>query len=226
MFKFNSHPAPGFYPDGKMVTEKTTSTGSIHPKRKIITTANLSGFGGGAGAGAGGAGGGFGGGFGGGGAGGGGDGGFGAFGGGQSAADVDRYNPIRDRLDEGSVVEDWIPRDASGLDEMFRLMYHRDHIAGVVVDLIADLIWSDFELTGIEDPVIRNLYEDSMNAIDVIATLPDITREFLVLGRTVSSMIFDKSRGIFKDVVSHDPSFVRLTPIPIKGFDPKIDLIP
>ncbi|GAG32853.1 unnamed protein product, partial [marine sediment metagenome] len=105
-------------------------------------------------------------------------------------------------------------------------MYHRDHIAGTVVDILSDLIWSEFELIGIQDPVIRNLYADSLEAIDPISTFPDLTREFLVLGRTVSSMIFDKQRGIFKDLICHDPSFIRLTPIPIQGFDPKIDLIP
>lgn len=143
-----------------------------------------------------------------------------------SSANVDRYNPVRDRLDEGSVVEDWIPRDASGLDDMFRLMYHRDTIAGVVVDLLSDLIWSSYELTGITDNSIRKIYEDSINAIDVISIMPDITREFLVLGRSISSMIYDKDKGIIKDITSHDPSLVRLTPIPIKGYDPKIDLIP
>ena len=51
---------------------------------------------------------------------------------------VDRYNPIRDRLDEGSIVEEWLPRDSSGLDDMFRLMYHRDQIAGPIVDLLAE----------------------------------------------------------------------------------------
>src|SRR5690554_2794489 len=69
-------------------------------------------------------------------------------------ANIDMYNPIYDRLDEGSIIEDWIPRDASGLNQMFSLMYHRDHIAGSVVDIISDLIWSDFDLVGIDDPEI------------------------------------------------------------------------
>lgn len=139
---------------------------------------------------------------------------------------IDRYNPVRDRLDEGSVVEDWIPRDASGLDEMFRLMYHRDHIAGTIVDFIADSIWSDFELVGVQDPEIKKIYEDSMESLDVLNVMPSETRDFLVLGRTVSSLIYNKERGIFDDILSHDPSLIRITPIPIKGFDPKIDLVP
>lgn len=224
LYRFKSHPAPGMDKNGRLITASSLSgLGAVRMRgqgRQNTTTAGNTGGGGanfGYGAGT---------------AYGPGDSasssGWGGGQGGQggSSPNVDRYNPVRDRLDEGSVVEDWIPRDASGLDEMFRLMYHRDHIAGTIVDLIADLIWSDYDLVGVQDPAIKHIFEESMKSIDVVATMPDITREYLVLGRTISSMIFDKERGIFKDVVSHDPSFVRLTPIPVRGFDPMIDLIP
>lgn len=220
LFKFNSHPAPGFHADGSFVTQDVKMAGSVKTKKvkgSKIATADYGGGGGssfGTGTGSG-------------------TGTFGdpgtsgtSFGGGMSGANVDRYNPIRDRLDEGSIVEDWIPRDASGLDEMFKLMYNRDHIAGVIVDLISEMIWSDFDLVGIQDPVILNIFRDTMDAIDPMTAGPEITREFLTIGRSISSMIFDKKRGIFNDIISHDPSFVRLVPIPMKGFDPKIDLIP
>lgn len=227
LYKFKAHPRPGYYDkEGKLVTAETSGSASI---RKKSALANLGFNGGGLGGGGGGLGGGPGGagdGFGGTGSSGQGFGSFSDFGGGRSAATVDRYNPVRDRLDEGSVVEDWIPRDAAGLDQMFRLMFHRDHIAGTITDLICEIIWSNFGLVGVNDPVIRNLYIDSMSAIDSAATLPDLTREFLVLGRTVASMIFNQEKGIFTDVVSHDPDFLRITPIPIRGFDPKIDLMP
>jgi hypothetical protein len=229
LFKFNSHPAPGYHADGSFVIQDAKMAASLKTKKKV--TADLCG-GGGAGTGSGGYGTGMGGSSFGGGMGGGagtfGDPGLGnsSFGGGMSGATVDRYNPIRDRLDEGSIVEDWIPRDASGLDEMFKLMYNRDHIAGVVVDLIAELLWSDFDLLGVQDPVILNIFRDTMAAIDPLTCGPELTREFLVIGRCASSMIFNKEKGIFNDIISHDPSFLRLTPIPMKGFDPKIDLIP
>ena len=229
LFKFNSHPAPGFHADGSFVVQDVKMTGSVKTKTKITAAdCGLPG-GGGAGSGSGGYGG-MGGSFGTGGSSGAGAYGDGAgsayTGGGSSGATVDRYNPIRDRLDEGSIVEDWIPRDASGLDEMFKLMYNRDHIAGVIVDLISELVWSDFDLVGVQDPVILDIYRNTMEAIDPLSTGPELTRELLTIGRSISSMIFDKERGIFNDIISHDPSFIRLTPIPMKGFDPKVDLIP
>jgi hypothetical protein len=230
LYRFKSHPVSGYYDKtGELVTAETSKSASIKTKAQFKATADCgpggAGAGSGYGSGTGGAGGSLGSGF------GnasqmGGAGGYSSFGGGNSGANVDRYNPVRDFLEEGSVVEDWIPRDASGLNEMFMLMYHRDPYAGTIVDILADTIWSDFDLTGITDRSILKVYEDTMGAIDTLTTMPDITREYLVLGRSISSLIFDSSRGIFKDLVSHDPSTVRLTPIPIKGFDPKIDLIP
>lgn len=142
-----------------------------------------------------------------------------------ASANIDMYNPIYDRLDEGSIIEDWIPRDAAGLNQMFSLMYNRDPYAGAVVDIIADLIWDDFELTGIEDQEIKKVYYDCLTNMNIVSALPGITKEFLVLGRSINSMIWDKSRGIFTDLISHDQSFVRITPIPVYGFDPKLDLI-
>lgn len=142
-----------------------------------------------------------------------------------AGANIDMYNPIYDRLDEGSIVEDWIPRDAAGLNQMFGLMYHRDHIAGSVVDIISDLIWDDYELHGIDDPEIKKVYLDCLTNMNILSALPGITREYLVLGRSVTSMIWDKNRGLFTDLISHDQSFLRITPIPVYGMDPKLDLL-
>lgn len=229
LHKFNSHPAPGYHADGSFVLQDTRSPISLRKKSAQVTADFCGPMGGGMGGGSGGDAGNFyssGTGMGGGSGTYGGDSSGAGFSGGSSSAIVDSYNPVRDRLEEGSIVEDWIPRDASGLNEMFKLMYNRDHLAGVLVDLLSEMIWSECDLVGIQDPVILNIYQDCIDAIDILAVGPEITREYLVLGRSVSSMIFDKERGIFNDIISHDPSFLRLTPIPIKGFDPKIDLIP
>lgn len=201
LYKFNTHPQPGYHDEtGRFITaDNQTALGSVHSSNKVTANSGdgMSGMSG--------------------------MGGY-KYGGSENIADL--YNPVRDRLDEGSIIEDWIPRDQSGLNEMFRLMYHRDPIAGTIVDLLAELIWSDFDLTGISDPVIKSVYLNTLEEIDILDTLPAITREYLVIGRNISSLMYDKSKGIFTDIVSHDPSFTRLTPIPIKGHDPKVDILP
>jgi len=62
-----------------------------------------------------------------------------------------------------------------------------------------------------------------MDALNVQLLMPDLTYEFLVLGKNISSLIFDQRRGIFSGVVPHDPDFIKITPLPVYGFDPKCD---
>jgi len=239
--KVDSDPIPGVYPDGRMssVGSRQTGVGAVRSKSRnrqgIATAADCgpggSGLGGPLGGGIGGAFGGAGlqnGGLGalsasgfGAGASGGSGGGGGAF----SASNNDRYNPIRDYLGDGTIAEEWLPTDAAGLDKMFMLLYHRD-ISGTIVDLMAELMWGEFDLMGVKDPAILKIYEDSIGSCDVQTLNPMFTRQYCVLGKFVSSFIFDSKRGIFRDIAGYDPDFLRLTPIPIRGFDPKIDLIP
>jgi hypothetical protein len=144
-------------------------------------------------------------------------------GGGNGGYNSDRYNPVFDNLEEGTILEDWIPRDAAGLDLLYRRIYLRDPTLGPGIDIIRNLPWSDFTLEGIEDNEIKKIYEECMSSLNPMLLMPDITHEFLVLGRSISSLIFDHKRGIFSGVVPHDPDFVRITPVPVYGFDPMCD---
>ncbi len=138
---------------------------------------------------------------------------------------ISRYNPVHDHLEIGSIVEDWMPRDQAGMSQLWRLIYLRDAIVGPAVDLYSNLPYSECRLTGIEDPAVMRVYEDTMERLDIVTMMPDLVREFLTIGRFCASLIFDGKSGTFIDWTVHDPDFLRIEPIPIRGFDPKIDLI-
>ena len=139
--------------------------------------------------------------------------------------DVSRYNPVHDHLEIGSLIEDWMPRDASGLHQMWRLIYLRDAIVGPAVDLYSSLPYSECRLTGIDDPEVLRVYQDTMERLDVVTAMPELVKEFLTIGKFCSSLIFDSRKGVFVDWTHHDPDFLRIEPIPVRGFDPKIDLV-
>lgn len=139
--------------------------------------------------------------------------------------DVSRYNPAYDRLEEGSVIEDWIPKDLSGLNKLFRIIYTRDSICGPAVDIMSTLPWSSFDLHGVDDRGIMHFYEDAAQLFgDKAQEMPAITIEYMVLGRFCASMLYDEAKGYWTDFVPHDSDFLTITPIPIRGFDPKLDL--
>jgi hypothetical protein len=151
--------------------------------------------------------------------------GFGGGGGSGGQYDVSRFNPVHDNLEIGSVIEDWMPRDQTGLNQMWRLIYLRDAIVGPAVDLYSNLPYSECRLTGIDDPAIMQVYQDTMERLDIVTMMPELIREFLMIGRFCSSLIFDRRAGTFTDWTVHDPDFLRIEPIPVRGYDPKIDLV-
>jgi hypothetical protein len=136
----------------------------------------------------------------------------------------ERYNPVYDRLDEGSVIEDWIPRDAPGIHMMMRRIYTRDEIGGPMVDIFKEMAWSDYDLHGVKDPHMMEPFALTSRAIDLQSLMPALSAENLIIGRAIYSLGWDSQRGIFSMAVPHDPDFVRIWPVPIHGVEPFCDL--
>lgn len=145
--------------------------------------------------------------------------------GGNTNAGRSIFTPVFDALDEGSVVDLWLSRSPERLHRVFRHIYLEDSVAGPAVELYKDMPWSPFQLVGVKDPVVLQFYIDALNAINAVGLLPDITKEFLVMGKVIGHMIMDEPKGYFTKVIIHDPDFVRVTPIGIPGFPPKLDLV-
>lgn len=137
-----------------------------------------------------------------------------------------RFNPVYDDLSEGSIIEQFMPVDPRRLNRIWRRIKLQDPVAGPAIDLYAELPWSDFQLIGIEDREIAQLYQDALNAINLTAHMPEISAEFLSMGKVIGHLIMDESRGIWERLIIHDPDWIRVTPIPIPGFQPKLDIIP
>lgn len=137
-----------------------------------------------------------------------------------------RYNPVYDDLSEGSIIEYFLPVDPRRLHRIWRRIYLQDAIAGPAIDLIGEMGWSNWEITGVQDPSIRKLYEDCYNAIGAVALMPELTKEFLVMGKYIAHLLYDDSKGYFTRCIVQDPDYLNITKSPVAGFPPKIDLIP
>jgi len=138
---------------------------------------------------------------------------------------IDMFNPVRDRLDEGTVIERWIPNDIAGINRMWRLIYTRDDVGGPAVDLFKDLPWSAWSLAGIDDPKIKNLYEDALDALDIEQFMRDSTGDFLIYGRLAASLLFNEQKGYWDGAIVQNPDYIAIAPIPLWGFDAKLDLL-
>ena len=138
---------------------------------------------------------------------------------------TNRYAPNTETLGRPGLIDDITPKDEIGLMQLFERIYQSDAVAGPAVDLISTIPWSDWALTGIKDPSIMRAYEDAMEMINPIVTMPLWTKEFLTYGRFVSTMLYDSAQGSWRGLIPHNPKYVQIQPTPIYGFDPLIDLI-
>lgn len=137
-----------------------------------------------------------------------------------------RFNSQRDRLEEGSIVEDWIPRQPTLLHLLLRRIYLRDVVAGTVADIYSTLPWGKvYELIGIDDPKVLQMYHDMIENLGIWGDMPLLSREILVIGRAICSLPFNESTGLWDSFVPIDPDQARITPMPLSGVKPLIDVL-
>jgi hypothetical protein len=137
-----------------------------------------------------------------------------------------RFNPVYDDLSEGTIVEQFMPVDPRRIHRIMRRIRMQDAVAAPAIDLYSELPWSEFQIIGLEDREIAQLYEDALNAINTTSLLPEISGEFLSMGKVIGHLLMNESKGYWERAIIHDPDWIRVTPQPIPGLAPLLDIIP
>ena len=146
--------------------------------------------------------------------------------GGGGGFNQNRYNSQKARIEEGSIIEDWIPRQPTMLHLLLRRIFLRDSIAGSVIDIYSTLPWGKiYELIGVDDPKIVQMFQDMIEQIGIWGDLPIISREFLIIGRMIASLPFNETTGLWDAMVPIDPDQAKITPMPFSGVKPLVDVL-
>lgn len=145
---------------------------------------------------------------------------------GQGSSGRTMYNPVYDDLSEGTIIEQFMPVDPRRLHRIWRRIYLQDPVAGPAVELYKELPWSEFTLAGIKDKNVLQFYSDALNAININAHLPEMSSEFITMGKVIGHLHMDESRGYYSKLIVHDPDWIKVSSIPIPGYQPKLDIIP
>lgn len=138
-------------------------------------------------------------------------------------ASMNRYLPNNESLDATSVLDDITPQSEEGQLKLFRSIAKTDAVGGPAIDLISGTAWSDGIVTGIKDKEVLYYYEASFNAINPHTYMIHATNSYLTDGKIVASLIYNSDKGHFTDMIPQDPMYLKFEPIPIRGFDPKIN---
>lgn len=109
--------------------------------------------------------------------------------------------------------------DDAALGTMLRDIWHYDNVGGSAVDLQCGLAFSDWTLIGI-DPKLASIYSDSLAQLNMRVMLPQISRNYLVDGAFIGTLLWDQSSKTFQDILIHDRFNATISPQPFFSVDP------
>lgn len=113
--------------------------------------------------------------------------------------------------------------DDRQLFNVYRDMYHFDPICGSFVDLFSTLPFSEVSFSGAKDSILDPYYEVN-ERLSLSASMPNITTDIQVTGAFVGSMLYNKERKKFIDLMTHRYDNIEVTPFPFLSQDPMFDL--
>lgn len=113
--------------------------------------------------------------------------------------------------------------DDRQLFNVYRDIYHFDPICGSYVDLFSTLPFSDVSFSGAKDSVLEPYYEVN-ERLSLTTSMPNITTDIQVTGAFCGSMLYNKDRKKFIDLMTHRYDNIDVTPIPFLSQDPMFEL--
>lgn len=127
---------------------------------------------------------------------------------------------------EPTTAENIISRDLRHQHSVWRSIYNYDNVAGVAIELYGALPFGDFSLSGIDDPEILKVYEESLENLNLENYLSLMATEFMSMGKLCVHFTFNQSKGIWADMIIHDPDFIQVEPVPLINTSPLVSLLP
>lgn len=114
-----------------------------------------------------------------------------------------------------NVVNFYLPQDRKVLNQWCRY-YDRFHpIVGNALDLHAETIVSPFDLEGIDDSQVMNVYKEMVNDyLELFNRMVEGIHEFYLIGEWYPFLQWNTQKGIFDQCVSIDPDLVHIHPHP------------
>jgi hypothetical protein len=104
----------------------------------------------------------------------------------------------------------YFPRNRVVANAIWREVYKRDPAVATATDMYAEMPWSEFQLSGIEDKAVLRVYEDMFNTLNLLPKLADFTRDYFITGELVLHNIFNSTKGFWERVIPHNPDYVRI----------------
>lgn len=126
-------------------------------------------------------------------------------------------------MDTGPLLEGFLHnREEKHLVDIYKDIYYYDPICGSVCDLLSTLPFSEFTLGGLKDDKMKVPFLESKERLNLRTLFSELSVDYLVTGTFIGSMIFDRERNIFVDLIPQDFKQSTIEALPFYGFDPII----
>lgn len=103
----------------------------------------------------------------------------------------------------------------------YRDIYRYDVVAGTAVEMMSVLPFSDFTLQG-GTPKQLEVFNRNIDNLGMRTLFPQLSVDYYVSGRSISSMLYDNDKKVFTDLMSHNPDNAEITPNPLYDQEPRI----
>lgn len=113
--------------------------------------------------------------------------------------------------------------DDRQLFNVYRDIYNFDPICGAYVDLFSTLPFSDVSFSGAKDSILDPFYEVN-ERLGLTSAMPNITTDIQVTGAFCGSMLYNKDRKKFIDLMTHRYDNLDVTSLPFINQDPMFEL--
>ena len=111
--------------------------------------------------------------------------------------------------------------DDAQLGTMLRDIWQYDNVGGSAVDLQCGLAFSNWTLSGVEVKTAE-IYNDALARLNMRVMLPQISRNYLVDGAFIGTLLWEASTKTFQDILIHDRFNATISPQPFFAMDPTV----
>lgn len=125
-------------------------------------------------------------------------------------------------IDTDPMLVGLMPNNYKVLYSLYRDIYYNDAVGGSAVDLFSSLPFGDFSIGGIEDDRILSSFNENIERLGTKTLIPEMAVDQLVLGMHCHSLLYNKQRKVFVDVMPYSPENLSVQTLPFYSQEPII----
>lgn len=125
-------------------------------------------------------------------------------------------------IDTDPMLVGLMPNNYKILYALYRDIYYNDAVGGSAVDLFSSLPFGDFSIGGVEDDKILQKFNENLERLSVRTLIPEMSVDQLVLGLHCSSLLYNRERKTFVDVMPYSPENLNIQTLPFYSQEPII----